>query len=198
MLSYAAVRGREQRGDRRPLPPQALPIILHPVVLPQGCLVWLHQHGPAQDPQFWPPYASQAMDLLPACVKEYPLVGHRPTIGSHLLATILPRTKPCPVASRTWTSPKALPITTQSLALPIVLGDPGISGAHWGLPAPPCRVWRHGLSSFSQSRDTPCWFPCWQKDQAGAMPCHAMPCYGFQQGRSEVEGGWHSQWNPRQ
>lgn len=30
MLSYAAVRGREQRGDRRPLPPQALPIILHP------------------------------------------------------------------------------------------------------------------------------------------------------------------------
>lgn len=46
--------------------------------------------------QFWGPCASQALDLLSACVKEYPRVGHHLTIGSCLLQTKLPRTEDLP------------------------------------------------------------------------------------------------------
>lgn len=56
-------------------------------------------------------------------------------------------------------------------------------------------MWCHGLSSSSQSRDRPCRFPC-RRNRLEL--CHAMLCCGFQQGRTEVEGGWHSQCNHRQ
>lgn len=103
-------------------------------------------------------------------------MGHYPTIASCLLQTKLPRTETCPVAGRTWIYPKVLLITTQTPALPVVPANPGISRAHWGLPAPLCRVWHHGLPSSSQSRDRPCWFPCRRNRLVlyHATPCHAI------------------------
>lgn len=80
----------------------------------------------------------------------------------------------CPVASRTQT---VLPIPTQSQALSVVPAASGTSGAHQGLPASPCRMHHHGLSSFNHSRNGPCWFPCggdWLLPCC-SMSCHTMP-----------------------
>lgn len=51
-MKFAPVlqRGAESsRGDELSLPSLALPIIPHPVVLPQGCLLWLHQPSPSKE-----------------------------------------------------------------------------------------------------------------------------------------------------
>lgn len=102
------------------------------------------------------------------------------------------RGKPCPVAGRTgtaWTSP------AQPLALPVVSAAPSVSGAHWGLTAPPCRMHHCGLSSFNQSTTNPAGF---HAEGTGcchihhATSSHVMLCHSSQQGRAGLEQGWCS------
>lgn len=111
------------------------------------------------------------MDLLSECVKEYPLVGHHPTIGSCLLPAILPRTKPCPVAGRTQTCPKVPSITTQTPALPVVPVDHGISRAHWGLTAPRAGCGVMGFPVLARAGTDPAGFHA-----EGTGWCYAIPC----------------------
>lgn len=179
--------------------------------------LWLHQPSPGTGPSVLGSSCltscEPAVCRTRARVKESPLGGHlHPIMGGRLLPAIIPRSKPCPVTSRTrtaWTCPTVLPIPAQPLALPVVTAAPGICRAHQQLPAPLCRMHHCGLSSFNQSRDRLCWFPC-RGDRLlprhamprhatprhatawHATPCHAMPCHGSQQGRAEVEGGWRS------
>lgn len=176
MLSYAAVRGQEQLGG------SALPATPGSAHHPTSCSV-----APGLSPLATPTQPKQRT------FSSGVHVSHRLwTCCLHVSRSILgwDMTPPqgaafckpnCPGPRRVqWQAghiyPKVLFLTTQTPALPVVPAAPSISRAHWGLPAPLCRVWHHRLSSSSQSRDRPCWLPCRRNRLVlhHARPCHAM------------------------